>query len=131
MTKALLIAGAALNFLFGLLHIFLGWQIWHAAAPRGTRALMFALNLGGMLLIFFLAYASAVCRREIMTTRLGRGVLVLAVLLYLSRAVEEVAIFGLSPAILVACLLVGGIYTVLLFRMEDRPREMPRAMAAD
>jgi hypothetical protein len=111
-----MIAGGALNFLFGVFHVWLGWNIYRAQGlSAGSRGLMLALDVGGTLLIFFLAYASVFCARELLTTRIGRGVLVLAAVLYLSRAAEEFVWFSFTPAIFFSCLLAGLIYAVLWF----------------
>ena len=112
MKQTLLVIGGGLNVLFGLLHIWLGWQFHRAThlAPD-DRALMEMLNVGAILFVFFFAYASFFCKREMLTTGLGKAVLVLILLMYLSRAIEEVI---LSPAfsivIFATCLLVVGVY---------------------
>lgn len=112
MKQTLLVIGGGLNVLFGLLHIWLGWEFHHAPyLSPDVRALIEMLNMSAILFVFFFAHASFFCKREMLTTRLGRAVLVLILLVYVSRAVEEVI---LSPAfsafIFAACLLVAGVY---------------------
>jgi hypothetical protein len=53
-------------------------------------------NVGETLVVFFFAYASFFCRKELLTTSLGKAVLTLILLTYLSRAVEEVILWRLS-----------------------------------
>jgi hypothetical protein len=138
MSKRLLFIGGVLNSAFFLLHIILGYQIPHLvqlAAPY--RELMEALNVSGVLFIFFFAFASFVHGKELLETDLGRTVLVLVSVLYLSRAAEECFLFPFNPGILGACVFVGAIYVVLLViafqerskprLMRDEPRGLPRA----
>jgi len=121
--RILVISGGVLNFLFGLFHIWLGWRIYPAKGlSPGSRGLMLAFDVGGTLLIFFIAYASAFCSREMLTTRIGRAVLILAAVLYLSRAAEELVWFSFTPAIFFCCILVGLIYTVLWFAPSGNKR---------
>jgi hypothetical protein len=125
MSRVLIAVGAMLNFLFGLFHIWLFWHIHRSAnIAAGTKGLILALNVGGTLLIFFVAIASAFYAREILTTGIGRLVLLLGALLYLSRAAEEFVWFRFSPVIFFSCLLVGLIYTVLLFMRTDQDKPL-------
>ncbi len=123
MSKALLAAGGILNLIFGLFHILLGYRIaqWQQLPP-GARSLMLALNVGGTLFIFFFAYASFFQREDVLGTRLGRSVLAVASLLYLSRAAEEFILFSFSPAIFFPCLLVGLLYAVLVYLAKPGER---------
>ena len=112
MKQILLVIGGGLNVLFGLLHIWLGWEFHHATRlSPDDRALMEMLNVGAILFVFFFAYASFFCRREMLTTGLGKAVLALILLMYLSRAIEEVILSPTFSAIIFAtCLLVAGVY---------------------
>jgi len=114
MTKRLLIAGGILNALFFLFHVWLGYQIHQLAqvAPP-YRALMEALNVGGVLFIFFFAYASLFHGKDLMETGLGRVVLALVAVLYLSRAAGELFLFNFTAVIFASCLVVGAIYAAL------------------
>ena len=112
MKQTLLVIGGGLNVLFGLLHLWLGWE-FHCATHLSPddRTLIEMLNVGAILFVFFFAYASFFCRKDLLSTALGKAVLVLILLMYLSRAIEEVI---LSPAfsivIVATCLLVAGVY---------------------
>jgi hypothetical protein len=113
MSKALFITGGILNLLFGLFHLLLGYQLAHlpAAAVRpDLKGLMAAFNLVGTLLIFFFAYASLVERRTLWEARLGRSVLLLAAMVYLSRAAEEFVLFHFNAVVFFSCLGVGALY---------------------
>ncbi len=118
MTKqALLIIGGSFNVLFGLLHIWLGWEFHRAIhLSPDDRALMEMLNVDVALPIFFFAYASFFCKRDLLSTALGKAALVLILLFYLARAVEEMILApAFSAAIFVACLLVAGVYAAIIF----------------
>ncbi len=114
MSKALLAAGGVLNTVFFLFHLLLGYRIHNLvqlAAPY--RALMEALNVGGVLFIFFFAYASFFHGKELLGTGLGRAVLALAAVLYLSRAAEEFFLFNFTAAVFGSCVLAGAVYLAL------------------
>ena len=114
MSRRLLVAGGVLNTLFFLFHLLLGYQISHVAQVAAPyRALMEALNVGGILFIGFFAYASFFYQKDLLETRLGQLVLLLVAVLYLSRAVEEFFLFKFTPLIFVSCVLVGAIYVAL------------------
>jgi hypothetical protein len=115
MSRALLTVAGIVNALFGLFHILLGWQLRLATdLPPGARSLLQALNLGGALLIFFLAYASLFQKSDMLSTGLGRATQALAILVYWSRAAEEFVLFSFTPVIFFPCLIMGGIYVVVL-----------------
>lgn len=114
MSRVLLTVGGIVNVLFGLFHVFLGWQIQTVPALQPSRGLLQALNVGGTLMILFLAYASLFQRREMLSTGLGRATQVLAILLYWTRAAEEFVLFSFTPVIFVSCLAAGGIYAAAL-----------------
>ncbi len=113
--KTLLQLGGALSALFFLFHLFLGWRLHHAQFDAGVRSLLEMMNGGGALLILFLAVASLGFTREVLTTALGRTVLVVAAALYLLRAAAEIVVSPhLSPAIFGTCLLTGALYLAAL-----------------
>jgi hypothetical protein len=112
MKQTLLVIGGGLNVLFGLLHIWLGWEFHHALnLPPDYRAVLEMLNVGAILFVFFFAYTSFFCGKELLTTALGKAVLVLILLMYVSRAIEEVILSPtFSIVIFATCLLVAGVY---------------------
>ena len=121
--NTMLLIGGVFQILLGALHIYLSRQIQIAPGIRpGDRALMQALNVGGMLMIFFFAYVSFFCRRELVSTQVGRAVLVLVCLFYFVRALESPLLFGFEPAIFVVCIVVGLLYLVPLIGSLRGPR---------
>ncbi len=116
LVKAMLIAGGVINLMFVAFHVLLGYQIQHlAGVSRDLKALMLALNLGGSLCILFFAYASLFATQEVLGTRLGRGLLGLVSVIYLSRAAEEFVFFSVVTWwVVIACLRVGALYASLL-----------------
>jgi hypothetical protein len=116
MSKILIILGGVLNGLFTVFHIWLGWQIYslQGLLPE-HKALMLMLNVGGILLIGFATFASLFCIKDVLTTRLGKATIFLIILLYASRAVEEIIISpGFSLVIFTTCLAVAAIYALAL-----------------
>ncbi len=116
LVKALLVVGGVINLLFVAFHVLLGYQIHHlAGVSRDLKALMLALNLGGSLCILFVAYASLFATNELVGTRLGRGLLALVAVIYISRAAEEFIFFSVVTWwVVISCVLVGALYGLLL-----------------
>ena len=116
MHRALLVFGGLLNTVLALFHVYLGWKIHMLQnLAAGHRALMEMLNAGGTLMITFFAVASFTCFGDVLSTRLGKQFLGLVCALYISRAVEEIAISThFSAVILVVCLLIAAVYLALL-----------------
>lgn len=122
MSKKLLVIGGILNTLFFILHVVLAYQVHNLTQlASGYRGLLEALSIGGVLFIFFFAFVSFFCQADVLGTQLGRAVLVLVSVLYLSRAAEEFFLFKFNPVIFAACTLTGVLYAVLLF-MAGPPR---------
>ena len=111
MRRMLVLVGGVLNTLFFAFHLLLGWRLWRLGLTSGLRPLLETFNLGSALMVGFLALVSLAFPQELPTTRVGRSVLWLAVLLYLSRAIAEEALFVRpQPVIAGACLLVAAVY---------------------
>jgi hypothetical protein len=109
--NVLLYACGVLNAAFAAFHVYLGVVIHRlpSLAP-GYRALMQALNIGGILLIGFLAFAYLACRSEL-DGRLGRAASVLGATLYLTRAIEEYVLFpAKNPVIIAICMVAGALH---------------------
>ena len=112
MGKKVVMLGGALNAIFTLFHVYLGYRIhqFQDIAP-GYRGLMEMLNAGGVIVIGLFAYVSLSAAQELLETKVGRAVLWGSFLTYAWRAVEEFTIASrVSPVILVACLLVAAVY---------------------
>jgi hypothetical protein len=116
MSKILLRTAGVFNILFGFLHILMG--ILATNYPKDILYLLRVLNVAVGLTVLFFAYVSFWCQRDLLTTRLGKSMLVLMGLFYLVRAFEELIFikFSLdSLVILIPLFIVGFIYVALLF----------------
>lgn len=124
MRKVLLVLTGVLNLLFGVFHVFLGYQIhsWIALSDH-ARGIMQACNIGCTLLVFFLAYVCLVRGKELMSTGLGGAVLGLGTLIYLSRGAEEFVLFEGNLAILGSCLAAGLLHLGLMLGVRMPARE--------
>ena len=112
--RALLIVTGLLNAAFVAFHVFLGMQIPHwTALPLPFRGLMQGFNIGGGLVLAFLAFALLVRGREVLGTWLGAATLALGALIYLSRTVEEFIWLGGDIKIAVLCAVAGLLHIVL------------------
>lgn len=108
-----------LNLAFLGFHLLLATWIQRWPLAPDVRALMHAFNIGGMLMIGFLAFAFLFCR-DALGTRLGRGAVVLGALVYLTRAAGELWLFPTPKvAILVSCALLGFLHLTLLGGKTD------------
>lgn len=90
--------------------------LWIARWPIGPelRALLQVFNIGGLLLIGFLAFTFLFCRAE-WATRLGRAAALLGALVYLTRAAGELALFPApKPAIVATCVVAGLLHLPLV-----------------
>jgi hypothetical protein len=80
------------------------------------------LNAGGTLFIVLFTVASLVFTQEMLTTRLGKLVTLFVVLLYASRAIEEIIVAPqFSSFIFGICILISAIYLALLFYPRAEP----------
>jgi hypothetical protein len=110
----LFIACGVVNAVFTAFHLLLARQIHRAIVLPGERALLQALNVGGVLLIAFLAFAFLACPADL-RTRLGKATILLGALLYLTRAIDEVVLFPHVNAVIVGgCALVGALHLLAL-----------------
>ena len=124
MSRTLIIIGGVLNVILALFHIFLGYQIYLIQdTAENYRALMIMLNAGGTLFIVLFSVASLAFIKDMLTTQLGKLVILFVVLLYASRAIEEIIISPhFSLLIFTICLLIAAIYFSLLFiRKKNNP----------
>jgi hypothetical protein len=124
MRKTLFNIGGAANILFGLFHIWMGRAIHLSdSLTPGNRGLMQIFNIGTILLVFFFAYISFFCQRDLANTKLGKTTAVLIAIIYILRAVEEPVFFQFSLPVMIPCLLTGGIYIVPLFLTGSDKKE--------
>ncbi|MCP4896314.1 MAG: hypothetical protein GY906_05005 [bacterium] len=114
--RRLLGLGGVLSIAAAAFHVLLARAIYLSAElDEATRALLQALNVVGILMIGFVGIAAFLYRAELLTTRLGRGVLVLTVLMWGSRAIEEIVLFEGSPVMLGYCLITTVAFAVPWF----------------
>lgn len=113
--RLLLQVGGALNALFFLFHLWLGWNIHHWKLPPDLRALLEMMNGGGALALLFLAVGALAFPADVLSTRLGRAVLTLGAALYLLRALAETCVTPVfHPLIFGACLIAGLVHLAAL-----------------
>ena len=120
--KTLIIIGGFLWLAFFVFHIFF-WKLFDwkrdlESLTEVNRAIMQVLNLCLMLVFLIFAYVSIFHADELLTTDLGRSMLVGIVLFGVFRAVEQVVFFDLkhirSKAILLVALIGTTIYLIPL-----------------
>ncbi len=109
-----ILTGGVLNLLLSLFHVFLCYQIYQVYGTAQVYPLLQLFAIGGMIMIFFLAYTSLVHAEELVTTRIGRAVLVLNILIYGSRTLGEIILVPVPNAvILVVCSFLTVLYTLI------------------
>ena len=122
-----IIIGGIFNLVFGLFHIFLCYQIYQFYSTLPVYPLLQMFAIGGMLMVFFLAYTSLACYAELKTTMLGRWVVLLNILIYFTRTLGEFILFPKPKIIIISlCSLVALIYLYVLLssRVNIHPDNM-------
>ncbi|MEW6664865.1 MAG: hypothetical protein AB1512_06560 [Thermodesulfobacteriota bacterium] len=125
MKKSMVFIAGCFSFVLGLFHVYLGWKIHGLGALSPEhRALMEMLNISTGLLVFLLAIGCTLFIDEVLSTRVGRLILVFGFLLYAMRAIGEVILFPtFNVVIFMICVLVAILCVVpLLHRPHDTPR---------
>ncbi len=121
MHKTVMLLCGLLNAVFLAFHLLLATWIQRMPLTATARALMHAFNVGGLLMIAFLAFAFLFCRADL-GTRLGRGAVLLGALVYLTRTAGELVFFPVpNPTIVVTCTAVGLLH-LLALRTPGAPR---------
>ena len=115
MNTHVLYACGVINALFALFHLVLARSIQHLALlSPGHRALLHALNFGGVLALVFLAAAFLACQPDL-RSRLGRLTILLGAVVYLTRALEEFVLFPrIGWVVVVLCALAGLLHLAAL-----------------
>jgi hypothetical protein len=119
MNKAFLIAGGILNALFAIFHLALPklarWQDSLSTLSTDTQAIMYTLNLAVALTLLVFAYVSVIYRRDLLTTNLGKAVIVSIGLFWFVRAIAEILYFRIGvDGSWVGVLIFGAVGTVYL-----------------
>ncbi len=113
--KTIILAGGAVNLLMGLFHIFLCYQIHVLYAGMPFYPFLQMLAIGGAMLVLFLAGTSLLSPAELVSTNTGRLIVILNVVVYFSRIVEEFIFVAVpQPVIIGACLIPGALYLYVL-----------------
>lgn len=119
MNKYFLIIGGVINFLLAVFH-FSFWKLFNwpesllSLSPL-NQGIMQVLNihLGFVVLVF--AYISIFCYQELLSTKLGKVIIVSIIIFYILRAVNQLIFWDIilpsSVLISLFLLLVAGIYT--------------------
>jgi hypothetical protein len=120
--EALILAGGLFNAAFAVFHLSF-WRLfrWKSELAKLTsmnRAVVQVLNLCLTFAFVIFAYVSFAHVPAMLTTDLGRSLLLLISLFWYLRAVEQIVFFGLrkplSAAFFVAFVIGGSFYTVPL-----------------
>ena len=128
MKRILLGIGGIANLVFVFFHVYLFFRIAGSAelsAP--AKELIYIFNLAGTLMIAFFAYASLCCARQILESHLGKATIVFIALVYLSRGAMEIVLGRWEWLFLVACAILGLLYSTLLFPLGGEKND--RAIA--
>jgi hypothetical protein len=95
---------------FGIFHLFF-WRIFHwredlENLSSVNRSIMQVLNLCLIFLFFVMAYACLFQSQEMLSTGLGRTLMVSLSLFWFLRAIEQVIFFGTKNAVSLGFILV-------------------------
>lgn len=118
MRKTVVLIAGGFSLILVIFHVYLGLEI-HGLDMLSSehRALMGMLNISTALLVFFLAIGSIFFIKDVLTTRIGRFVLVVGFLLYALRAIGEVVLFPVfNVGIFVVCVFAALLYLVALLQ---------------
>ncbi len=118
--KIWVFAGGVYNLAFAIFH-FLFWKLfrWKNELPNlapVNRAIMQVLNIRLIYVFIGFAYLSFFFNRELISTRLGREILMFISVFWIMRAGEQKIFFGLRDKVSIALFiffLCGGIIYLL------------------
>ena len=118
MNKILLIIGGVINFLLAMFH-FSFWKIFNwpesllSLSPL-NQGIMQVLNIHLAFVVFVFAYVSIFCYRELLSTKLGKSIIVAIMIFYILRGVNQLIFwkiyFPSSYLIVLFLLLVACVY---------------------
>ena len=115
--EKIIITGGVLNSLFALFHLYLGYMIVKSFGGSNAYPLMQMLNVGGVLMIFFLAYTSLAFPAELISSKLGRAIVLLNLLVYNTRIFGEIILSpNPKPVIMLLCLVMVVVYILALIK---------------
>jgi hypothetical protein len=117
-----IIAGGVFSAAFAVFHLFF-WKLfrWREALAKLTslnRAVVQVMNLCLTFVFVIFAYLSLAHAAELLSTGLGRTLVVLIAVFWYLRALEQIVFFGLRKPLSIAFLVVfvigGLLYTIPL-----------------
>ncbi len=123
MNKYLLICGGVINLLLAGFHISF-WKIFNwpeslVSLSPVNLGIMQVINIHLAFVILVFAYISIFCYRELLSTKLGKSIVVSIILFYILRGVNQLIFWDIampnSALIALFCLFVAGIYARALF----------------
>jgi hypothetical protein len=125
-SKNLILTGGIINILFTVFHIGFYWLFkWQYLAQSSYQiyAMLIMLNVGGILIIALMAYTSFFHIEELLTTKLGKALLVFFSLFYIIRIIEQGIFFNMltpnSIVISLLCLIPAVCYLVPVLRKTN------------
>ena len=115
--RTILVIGALYNIAFVIFHVFF-WRIfsWQSELPklnRINRHVMPILNLCITFVFLIFAYISVMHTNELLTTPLGKSLLILIALFWFARAIEQIVYFGISNKVSLAFFIIFITGTVI------------------
>ena len=117
-SETVVIIGGIYNFAFALFHLMF-WRLFRwkedlASLSRVNRCIMQVINLCLTFVFLAVAYISFFHTTELLSTSLGKALLVLISIFWILRAIEQIVFFDLrkkiSVALLVICVFGALIY---------------------
>jgi hypothetical protein len=115
--KTLVITGSILNLIMALFHIYLCYMIYNNYSAESFYPLLQMFAIGGMIMIFYLAFTSLLYSQEMTGTTLGAVTLILNILIYSTRALGEFILFAKpKPVIIAVCVVMTVLYLYIYLR---------------
>jgi hypothetical protein len=116
MSRVLLWILGVFHFLFGLLHLWMANRITVNENIIKIIPLMEIFAIWSCLTMFFIAFISLFCQRDILTTKMGKAALIFISMFYLIRAFEEYLFaFKGSLVMIIPCIIVALLNILILF----------------
>ena len=117
-----LFAGGIFNLGFTIFHLFF-WKLFDwkkdlASLTPVNRSVMQILNLCLTFMIFVMSYVSLFLPREMLTTNLGKSLLIAFAIFWFFRMLEQVFVFevkGRLPMIFTLIFLLGSVLYIIPF----------------
>ena len=125
LSETLLFAGGIFNIGFAIFHLFF-WKIFDwkedlATLTSVNRAIMQTLNLCLTLVFLIMAYISIFHRAEMLSTNLGKTLLISFSIFWFLRMIEQVVFFKIKRLVSFAFALIflaGGMFYLLSAMMK-------------